>query len=539
MSLLRSLSLSSIFFALAMAGATGANLEAQEASAEQPEAGDVAAEEAPAEDATADVQDGLEGPASDARDSADAVESPFYALYGTAAAYLESQKLGRSELPGGALERDGYLSDEAFVYALRILYQFGRIADDRLAAWARREGHGPVVDPVVLPPLAAVAWSGRVTKVEVVEVPEDLYLDMSRAYVLHVRSDGDPPIEWRILVDRAPQAWLKGAPDAEASGYAVVLPTSSAAKGAVSWAVGGSPTWRPSEPNEALGVTPARAALAESGLNLLELDGLRERDKAELDAADWEAFFAMLRATQTLSDAERAKLVQDVTLVDLLTNAERYVGEAVRFPARVRRITQIRVDDSRAVRLLGRETYWQLDCVYDLDDQPIRMRGRQGEDIVFNSTFPATVCTLDLPPELEEERKRSLERGGGGEVNRQTIVEGFFFRLWAFPTEQTRAAGGDALQFGPLTIGAIQTVQPPEYDGSWTYWLLIPAGLALCGLMIFLWRSTRGDSLNERIRTARMDRNAGDIDRLKGIETRGKPDFTNYAKHDRPGPKPE
>lgn len=525
--------------ALAIAGATGANLPAQEASVDQAEAGDAIAEEVPAGEETADVPEERPETVADAGDSAHAVESPFYALYGTAASYLESQKLGPSQFREGALQEDGYLSDEAFVYALRVLYQFGRIADDRLATWARREGHDPMADPATLPPLAAVAWSGRVTKVDVVEVPGDLYLDMTRAYVLHVRSNDDPPIEWRILVDRAPQAWLKGAPDAEASGYAVVLPTSSAAKDGVSWAVGGSPIWRPSEPNEALGVTPGRAALAESGLNLLELDGLRERDKAELDAADWEAFFAMLRATQTLSAAERAKLVQDVTLVDLLTNPDRYIGEAVRFPARVRRITQIRIDDSRAVRLLGRETYWQLDCVYDLDDQPIRMRGRQGEDIVFNSTFPATVCTLDLPPELEEDRQRSLKRGGGGEVNRQTVVEGFFFRLWAFPTEQTRAAGGDALQFGPLTIGVIQTVQAPEYDGSWTYWLLIPAGLALCGLLIYLWRSTRGDSLNERIRTARLDRSAENIDRLKGIETRGKPDFTNYAKQDPPGSKPE
>lgn len=506
-------------------GAAGGKLQAQDAAAEPTSADEVVAEEAPAEEPRV-------GDEPQASDEPDAVESSFYALYGTAASYLESQKLGASQLPPDALLEDGYLSDDAFVYALRVLYQFGRISDERLVAWARLEGHPSLVDPATLPELATVEWSGRVTKVDVVEVPEDLYLDMSRAYVLHVRSDGDKPVEWRILVDRAPQAWLKVAPDAEASGYAVVLPTHSGEEAAVSWAVGGSPTWRPSESNEKLGVTSARAALADAGLNLLELDGLKERDKAEFVAADREAFYTMLRATQTIAANERAKLVRDVTLVDLLTNADRYVGEAVRFPARVRRITEIRIDDSRAVQLLGQETYWQLDCVYDLDDQPIRMRGRQGEDIVFHSTFPATVCTLDVPPELKEERNRSLDRGAGGEVNRQTIVEGFFFRLWAFPTEQTRAAGGDALQFGPLTIGVIQTVQPPEYDGSWTYWLLIPAGLALCGLMIYLWRSTRGDSLNERIRAARIDRGAENIERLKGIETRGKPDFTNYAKRD-------
>jgi hypothetical protein len=532
MSLRQPFLLSPLLLATALAWAPIATLDAQEAPADQPEAGDVVAEEAPASDESSAAQE----PSAAEEDSSDA-GSPFYALYGTAGAYLESRELGPTNVPDEPLQADGSLTDESFVYALRVLFQLGRMSDERLPTWSRLENHLQPVDPATLPPLATVAWSGKVEKVDTIAVPEDLFLDMARAYVLHVRSNDDT--EWRILVDRAPQSWLKGTPDAEASGFAIFLPTKSEGENAVAWAVGDAPTWRPTDPDEKLGVTTSKVSLAQAGLNLLELDGLRERDKAEFAAADREPFYAMLHATETVSPAERAKLVQDVTLIDLLTKADRFVGEAVRFPARVRRITEIRIDDSRAVRLLGRETYFQLDCVYDLDDQPIRMKGRQGEDIVFNSTFPATVCTLDLPPELIEERNHSLDRGAGGEINRQTIVEGYFFRLWAFPTEQTRAAGGDALQFGPLTIGTIETVQPSEYDGTWTYWLLIPGGLIAAGLMVYVWRTTRGDSVNERVRAARLDRSAENIDSLKGLQTRGKPDFTNYAKPDAAGPKSE
>lgn len=537
MSLRRPFLLSPLLLAAAFAWAPIATVDALQTPMDQPEAGDAVAEETPAAEEASAIEEPSAAKSPAAEEDFSDAGSPFYALYGTAAAYLESRELGPTNVPDEPLQADGSLTDESFVYALRVLFQLGRMSDERLATWSRLENHPQAVDPATLPPLATVEWSGRVEKVDTVAVPEELFLDMAQAYVLHVRSNDDT--EWRILVDRAPQSWLKGTPDAEASGFAIVLPTKSDGDDAVAWAVGDAPIWRPTDANEKLNVTPSKVSLAQAGLNLLELDGLRERDKAEFAAADREPFYAMLHATETVSPAERGKLVQDVTLIDLLTKADRYVGEAVRFPARVRRITEIRIDDSRAVRLLGRETYFQLDCVYDLDDQPIRMKGRQGEDIVFNATFPATVCTLDLPPELIEERDRSLDRGAGGEINRQTIVEGWFFRLWAFPTEQTRAAGGDALQFGPLTIGTIETVQPPEYDGTWTYWLLIPGGLIAAGLMVYVWRTTRGDSVNEQVRAARLDRSAENIDSLKGLPTRGKPDFTNYAKPDSSGPKPE
>ncbi|QEG24723.1 hypothetical protein [Mariniblastus fucicola] len=187
-------------------------------------------------------------------------------------------------------------------------------------------------------------------------------------------------------------------------------------------------SWHPERTYAELGVDAAKVALANSGVDISLLDIVKSRKGKSIGSRETVCFWQMLAASKNV------RLPADVDRVDfstMLRSPIESVGSAASVQGRVRQCVPVKVSDPEAVSLLGTDTWYQLTIFPDLKGRPIQVATRDGEHEVYQNAFPVTVCVLNLPAGLNQE---SI-------VGNVFLCDGFFYRIWAYPSERTDDSG--------------------------------------------------------------------------------------------------
>jgi hypothetical protein len=173
--------------------------------------------------------------------------------------------------------------------------------------------------------------------------------------------------------------------------------------------------------------------------------------------ADQAAFYGMLRAA-TAVGATAIGPARSVDAGELIRNASTSIGRRVRLGCQAVRVTRVGITDGGTRRLLGRDHYWQIDALGDLGNLTIRIDAgdETSEPAIFENRYPVSVVVAELPDFLNE--AVSASPGGGlqtdiATLNRQILVEGFFYRMWSYDSDRMRQHGG-AKQLGPLLMAS-------------------------------------------------------------------------------------
>ncbi|WP_068261276.1 hypothetical protein [Rubripirellula obstinata] len=269
-------------------------------------------------------------------------------------------------------------------------------------------------------------------------------------------------------------------------------------------------TWHPRD-----AANPSWQWLADHGVDIAELPGLKTRDRRPLSSADTDLFYSIMSAAAKSPPWPEPAAANPI---DLLSDPNSLVAKFVTLPVETVQITRVSVTDVNRQRQLGSDHYFQIDTIGDLGNVVVKIESADedagGEPAVFENRYPVSIVMLDLPDFL----KTAIRVREGGEavvsdVRVQIQVEGFFFRLWSYETDYMKQFG-DEKQFGPLLIAAnlqnLESDSPDPLGVSVIGW--IAAGLIGISMVgIFLWhrQTAAGDAA---IRRDRRDKSAAEID---------------------------
>jgi len=261
-----------------------------------------------------------------------------------------------------------------------------------------------------------------------------------------------------VLTSTVPTGWLGGGriPTAISEPVAVsgvlVRPMGSSRPAAIAAAgLGWFPTGAAGDVGEDL------ALLARHGFDVSMVDAIVRLAGKPLLPADQAAFYGMLRAA-TAVGATAIGPARSVDAGELIRNASTSIGRRVRLGCQAVRVTRVGITDGGTRRLLGRDHYWQIDALGDLGNLTIRIDAgdETSEPAIFENRYPVSVVVAELPDFLNE--AVSASPGGGlqtdiATLNRQILVEGFFYRMWSYDSDRMRQHGG-AKQLGPLLMAS-------------------------------------------------------------------------------------
>ena len=238
--------------------------------------------------------------------------------------------------------------------------------------------------------------------------------------------------------------------------------------------------WRPDRIEPDLGVGPHQLQLSKWGMDLGLWDDVRARDRLPIGADERECFYALLSTVGRADAEELARLAEPAPLSRLLLNPAQEHGNFIRVTGRVRRITRVVVDEPDIEQRYGITAYYQLDVMVPVGDQPIEVRGANGEQAgpVYRESFPVTCCTVQLPASWE-----SLV--GAAKVNRPVLMQGVFYKLWAYQNPLVAAYDPRQRQLCPMfvvTAPQAWDLSSPSRTGPG-----LAVGFGFGGLLVAVW----------------------------------------------------
>ncbi len=250
--------------------------------------------------------------------------------------------------------------------------------------------------------------------------------------------------------------------------------------------------WHPQQADESLGVDDAKVALANGGVDIALLDVVKARKGKSIGTREATCFWQMMAACKKTKPIE---LPNRIDFETMLREPLKSVGKAASIQGRVRQCVPVKVTSSKAIELLGTDTWYQLTVFPDLDGRPIQVATRDGDPEVYRNAFPVTVCVLDLP-----------DGYNGSSITGNTFqFDGFFYRIWAYPSERTEKSGLDG-QPSPLIMAS--SIRIVESTSGQLRTLLtavlmsIAIAIAVIGWFVFRTRkSAARTELPEKIQT--------------------------------------
>jgi hypothetical protein len=255
--------------------------------------------------------------------------------------------------------------------------------------------------------------------------------------------------------------------------------------------------WLPDRVASDLGVGAHQVWLSRLGMDMGLWDDVRARDRLPIGADERECFYALLSAVGQADTAELAREAEPAPLSRLLQYPEQEHGNIVQIAGRLRRITRVVVDERDVRQRFGISAYYQLDILVPVGDQPIEVRGAQGEQAgpVYRESFPCTCCALQLPASWE-----SLV--GAPQVNRPVLMSGVFYKLWAYQNPLVAAYDPRQRQLSPMFIvGTPQAWDPASLSRPGPGMLVgVGFGGLLVAVWVIVWAMNRSDRRQLRTR---------------------------------------
>ena len=243
--------------------------------------------------------------------------------------------------------------------------------------------------------------------------------------------------------------------------------------------------WHPYQANEALGVDDSMVALSNAGVDISLLDFVKARNGKSIGARESTCYWQMLAACKALEPNPADKRID---FASMLTKPLENVGKRATITGRVRQCVPVKVTAPEAVELLGTDTWYQLSVFPDLDGRPIRVPTRDGDPEVYRNAFPVTVCILDLPESYDQD---SI-------IGNTFVCDGFFYRIWAYPSERTDKSKLDNQQ-SPLIMASVMT--KVESTGGQLQMLLVAIlfsiAIAIAAIGWFVFRTKKSAPLTE------------------------------------------
>jgi hypothetical protein len=238
--------------------------------------------------------------------------------------------------------------------------------------------------------------------------------------------------------------------------------------------------WLPDRVDADLGIDSHQLLLSQWGMDIGLWDDVRARDRLPLGADESECFYALLHAVGQADASQLARQAKPVPLSRLLLNPEQEHAIIVQITGRLRRITRIVVEEPEIRQRFGLAAYYQLDVMVPVGDQPIEVRGAQGEQAgpVYRESFPVTCCTTQLPATWE-----SLV--GAPQVNRPVLMSGVFYKLWAYHNPLVAAYDARQRQLSPMFV--VGTPQAWDLSSSSRTGPGLLVGLGFGGLLVIVW----------------------------------------------------
>lgn len=262
-----------------------------------------------------------------------------------------------------------------------------------------------------------------------------------------------------------------------------------------------------------------------------ELVSQMQRPPRALAGSELPALYSLLRLET--EEASKQDSVWDFKKLDredlaaLLKRSlrnQKELGDAtcmqpVKSSGRIVRISKIEVEDSSQRKLLGRDHYYQLDCMVDIGNTTFEIPTDR-EPILYHHEYPATGLVRDLPEWLSQ--APSPDRGGtiGDELLDTSMsfprfrfeTNAWLYRFWSYKTEEmTGSMGQQHRQVVPLlvihdiqptAVGLVPTTSVP--DSSATLWSrtlswIIPL-LAMGAISIYVRRYSKNQPRRRQLK---------------------------------------
>jgi len=291
-----------------------------------------------------------------------------------------------------------------------------------------------------------------------------------------------------------PAAWLQAGHVQEPIRAAAVLLESGATRDGFWRAATLRAAWYPRETNIQLGVTGSHLLLAQGGMDVGLLDMVRKSNAQPIGRLDYEPFYSMLAVAAKIDTTrQESSAYTKLDLASVLVNPGSHQGNLFTLEATARRVTRVPVDSDTASQFGIPQHYYEIDIMIPLGDRPIRIQGPSPEKSpIFENRYPGTVCALGVPESLAQAAREAVaDRSQSPLINETIRIRGFFFKIWAYPSEYVSSMAPGQLQPSPLFIAtSVERVeQPPRPRDDWFAWLF--AGgfiLAFVVILILAWK---------------------------------------------------
>ncbi len=238
--------------------------------------------------------------------------------------------------------------------------------------------------------------------------------------------------------------------------------------------------WLPDRPSAELGIGPSQVLLGNLGMDVGLFDAVRARDGKPINAGERACFYALLRAAGRASADDLARHANPMQLATVLQPPAQLHGEVLRLRGSVRRITRVVVNEHDIQQRYGIDHYYQLDVLVPLGDAEIQItggaKGKSGP--VYRTNFPFTCCALAIP-----DAWRALV--GKEEANVPAVLDGFFFKLWAYSNPYVASFDPRQRQLSPMLM--LHEPIPARLAGTRNRSLDLAMGVGFIAVLAGIW----------------------------------------------------
>lgn len=186
--------------------------------------------------------------------------------------------------------------------------------------------------------------------------------------------------------------------------------------------------WYPDQESKELALGPDQLRLTSHGIDWGQFEDVKKTNRLGIGEVDRESFYQLLTAVKL--DAGKtfsARPETELSVEPLLNNPQAIQGNIFPFKGIVRRITKVLVEDADIQERFHLDHYYQLDCFLPLGQKHLRLGESPEQSVEYNNGFPATLCVLELPPDLSPSEN----------IRQELSVDAVFFKTWSFRSEFT------------------------------------------------------------------------------------------------------
>ncbi|MDB4533419.1 hypothetical protein N9242_01005, partial [Vicingaceae bacterium] len=201
--------------------------------------------------------------------------------------------------------------------------------------------------------------------------------------------------------------------------------------------------WHPTIDSKLPGLNPGKIFLASGGVDIGLFDRISKRFALPFNHEDSYCLYQIIHAIDRLHDELIDKADHgELDIVKLFDRKRKLNGNTYEIIGNIQRVTRIEVerDDSSAKHEL--DHYYQIDLFIDIDYESLRLSDKDGEALVFDTQFPLTIVTGELPAWLPT----------GSQQNIRVAVDAFFMRIWSYQSAYARRISEGRRQQSPLMV---------------------------------------------------------------------------------------